>query len=511
VLSFLTHKAFGKTRREEDDRPTYARSNHIKNIKMKISHYMPSGAAWVDLADGSGHGNPTKHKAINNLIADIVQFEVRGEGSESKDVRDMTMAEVDKELEPFRQSRDELCRYRNTLMGLYQYQFITRMDDIVNFKVDDPKGHPEYEMAIAQSVKWSKNVRDNRNCPDQLLLAASDHKHCLHLALALWLETYLNQHPNATYMMSPGVPEGKTVKAHKKFTKAISKTYRNQWEREVLKKREFKDIYKGNDKRPVGLHSKRKTGASQAKKRGAGADQVNHRGRWVVKKGSRIVNAVYIDPEDKYADALCASLLAIGGPIRYKLKRGIPTDKITTRWLADNMVPNIAKRFPDDHLLIQNLGLAILWLAHDGEAAEDLAMPDIIRNRAKEAYTNLAINNKPSQPVEKINLHVYRHDEETIIEEIFREEVPTDSEEQAPPQQQQQQGLQQQETRRPRSARPQNVADELARLPSSGGSAATQHVLQTLVVQVQNLQQEQRDLKQAMLTIDQRSRGWMEN
>ena len=30
---------------------------------------MPSGAAWVDLPSGVGHGNPTRHKSINKLIA----------------------------------------------------------------------------------------------------------------------------------------------------------------------------------------------------------------------------------------------------------------------------------------------------------------------------------------------------------------------------------------------------------------------------------------------------------
>ena len=76
VLAFLTHKAFGKTKRQPEDRPVYARSNHVKNIKMKISYFMPSGSPWVDLSDGMGNGNPTRHKSINKLIADIIQFEI---------------------------------------------------------------------------------------------------------------------------------------------------------------------------------------------------------------------------------------------------------------------------------------------------------------------------------------------------------------------------------------------------------------------------------------------------
>ena len=134
VLAFLTHKAFGKTKRKQEDRPVHARSNHIKNMKMKISHFMPNGSPWVDLPDGNGHGNPTRHKSINQLIGDIVKFEIRGEGSEAKDVRDMTLPEFTKELELLREENDPICRFRNTLMGIYSLHFITRCDDIATSK-----------------------------------------------------------------------------------------------------------------------------------------------------------------------------------------------------------------------------------------------------------------------------------------------------------------------------------------------------------------------------------------
>jgi hypothetical protein len=372
-------------------------------------------------------------------------------------------------------------------MGIYQFQFITRNDDVCNFKVDDPKGNETYEMALSQSVKWSKNVKDTRNCPDQLLLAAKDHRHCMFLSLGLWLEYFLNNHPDATYMMSPGMPESRSKEAHKKFTKAISKTYRNQWERHVLKNLDFTRIYKGNDKRPLGLHSKRKSGSTQAKKRGAGRDQVDHCGRWVTKKGSQIVNKVYIDPEDVYADALCASVLAIGGPIHYKVKPAL-SRHVTANWLAVHMVPGIAKRKTQDLGIIRDLGLALLWLAHDEEASDDLAMPDVMKKRIKDAYSDLPRQDKPYQPVEKFALHVYRHGEKTVIEEV------------APLRAQSQEGQQ-----------PQNLADALAGIPASGGSAATQQMLQTLVIQQRNLQQQLHDMQQVWSTTDQRNRDWLEN
>ena len=113
ILAFLTYKALGKANRMPADRPKYARSSHIGNIKMKISQFMPSGAAWVDLANGKGHGNPTWHKSINNLIADIVQFEIRGGGAPSQDVCPLTIAEFEKELEMLRKHKDAVMRKRN--------------------------------------------------------------------------------------------------------------------------------------------------------------------------------------------------------------------------------------------------------------------------------------------------------------------------------------------------------------------------------------------------------------
>jgi DNA phosphorothioation-dependent restriction protein DptG len=158
----------------------------------------------------------------------------------------MTVEEFEMEMVLFREQKDPICRYRNPLIGLYQFQFITRCDDVCNFKVEDPKSHPYYDMALSQKVKWSKNVRDARNCPDQLLLASKEHKNCLFLALGLWLEYYLRIHPEATYMMTNGLPEGKTKKQHKKFTEQtkghLVYTANGRWDLHKQKGEELEEI-----------------------------------------------------------------------------------------------------------------------------------------------------------------------------------------------------------------------------------------------------------------------------
>ena len=491
VLAFLTYKAFGKTKRNPQDKPTFGRSNHIKNLKMKISYFMPSGSSWVDLPDGSGHGNPTQHKTINKLVADIVQFETRGEGSDSRDVRDMTVAEFEKEMELFRmKTNDPIICYRNPLIGIYQFHFITRADDVCNFKLSDPKSHTQFEFALAQSVRCSKNVRDTRNCPDQLLMASMDYKTCIFIALSLWLEYFLGNHPEAQYMMTHGVPPPNATKEdHEKFTKTISKTYRNRLVAIVFKDEEFKAIYKGNDPRPLGLHSKRKMGSTQAKRRGSPGDHVDHRGRWVAKKGSRIVNAVYIDPEDMYADASVASNLCLGGPIKYKVKEAMAAF-ITTEWLSQHVVPSIARRYGNDLALIRNLGLAMLFAMLDTEAHEHLSVNLFATVAAKEAYDAIPVAEKPEQPVIRVPLHVYRIGEETLIDEVWSGTEGTNN--------QDQQGA-------------NNVGDSLARVPASGGSAATQQVLQTLLIQNQQLQRSIQEMENRLDLRDQANRSWLED
>jgi hypothetical protein len=490
VLAFLTYKAFGKATRTSEDRPTYGRSNHIKNLKMKISYYMPSSSPWADLPNGKGYGNPTKHKAVNRLINDIIQFEVRGQGADPHDVREMTMAELEKELELFRSSRDETIQYRNPLFTIYQLQFINRTDDIVHFRVGDPKGNDRYPQALSQSVRWSKNIRDMRNCPDQLLLASKDHRFCMFIALAVWLEYFLHRHPDATYLMSAGLPEDNTKEAHKRFVAGISKTFRNQWVRTVVKNEDFGRIYTGTDERDIGLHSKRKTGATQAKNRGAERDHVDHRGRWASKKGSQIVNKTYISPEDLYADAKCATALAIGGPIRYKVKDLMKT-VITEEWLSTHVIPNIARRYANDHKLIWNLGLAFLWMALNEEAANDLNIPPATKRRVLDAYAALPLQDKPTNPVEKIPQHMYRVQENTIIEDAMTAGEATRSEDA-------QQG-------------PDNLGDQLARVPATGGNAANQEILQTIVIQQRNLQLQQQQLMEQLNAQEQRNRAWFES
>jgi hypothetical protein len=155
----------------------------------------------------------------------------------------------------------------------------------------------------------------------------------------MWLEHHLCHHPDADFMFTDAhLSPDASDEEHAQFTKTISNTYQNQIVKATWNKAKFKNIYKGPDKHPLGIHSKQKMAATLAKKCGSPLYYIDHRRRWVVKKGSAIVIGVYIDPEDIYVDANIASNLCNSGPVKYKVKEGLE-HLVTMEWLAENIVP----------------------------------------------------------------------------------------------------------------------------------------------------------------------------
>jgi hypothetical protein len=52
----------------------------------------------------------------------------------------------------------------------------------------DVKPNPQYTFTLLATMCWSKNILDEQDAPDQILLGAMDWWYCVLLELALWLE-----------------------------------------------------------------------------------------------------------------------------------------------------------------------------------------------------------------------------------------------------------------------------------------------------------------------------------
>jgi hypothetical protein len=141
-------------------------------VKKALSYFMPEPPPYIN-----GHGNPTKSKVINDLIKFVQLCEVRHEGAPSKAKRAFSQAEFRKELE-LMVRHDPKClkltvRYR--AMSLWQYHLVGRVDDAANSQLVALKVHNLIFPELLQTaVSWSKNVRDERRCPDQILLGSMD-------------------------------------------------------------------------------------------------------------------------------------------------------------------------------------------------------------------------------------------------------------------------------------------------------------------------------------------------
>ena len=203
VHKFLCFKACGIEDPGQDDQPVM-RASTISYCKKGISHFFHSTQKWNE---NSETGNPTYSNMVNNLIKVVTKQETRGNGAESQADRALTANEYYQVLELF-QGDD-----RHTAMTNFQHHLMARMDDVAHVKKETLKvsscaidlvlrialtqlisfcfheqASAKFNGYLTTKISWSKNVRDQSNCPVQLMLPDMDPRTCVYLSLALFLE-----------------------------------------------------------------------------------------------------------------------------------------------------------------------------------------------------------------------------------------------------------------------------------------------------------------------------------
>ena len=212
---------------------------------------------------------------------------------------------------------------------------IGRVDDVANFKMEDLTPCVEYPFCLQSKMCWSKNVLDERDAPNQILLGAADPNFCVLLALAIHLEHQLGN-------------GGIDLAADKRFLFGIKKGVAAKFFNDTVGMEDFVMLARGQ----LGTHSIRKFLSTHARRNGCSRDDVNARGRW--KRAKQIVDS-YIDVTLLYPDAKVAAVLCVGGPIKYTVRDGV---SISADWIVQFVVPNIAIHFP--RALAVVLGRALL-------------------------------------------------------------------------------------------------------------------------------------------------------
>jgi hypothetical protein len=403
IRTWMIFRAYGVINPGNDAPVTGCRSNSLLKAKQAISYYMPNKhVAWIDGVGGNRScGNPTRHKSISELIKKVKKKECRGQGVKANDKRDYTKEEFNKILELFRAESDWDHQFKYPMMSLWSYHLIHRLDDTCHFEVDAPHSSVEFPFAILTKTKWSKNVETELQCPDQILFGASDWKTCPLLWLSVYLDGWLKRHPNARYMFTDNDDE-LTGPSN------LNKRYGNRIKAVCWTHHDFKALNNqtGPDEKGIGTHSNRKWASTRARRKGARKEQVELRGRWISDLNSSIVSRHYINPEDYYTDALVASYLCEGGPIKYILRDDVQ-QRVTGIWLYQIVVPNLLMRFARDSRFLMVMVLAKLWAVFDDRACEELPMQEV--GRIRDAY-HQAHGQIDGNPVTKVRLRILNVD-----------------------------------------------------------------------------------------------------
>ena len=392
IHRWMCLKVYGMEEPGPGDNPTEGRSNSLLYWKKALSFFMPNnGPAWNVLTNS---GNPTKSALLNKLIKTVKKKEVRRQGKPSSARRPFEPAEWEQAMEMIGRIQDRKVRYFARAVLTLQYNMIGRIDDTCKTKAEDLKPNAQFPFCLLGTMCWSKNVLDERDAPDQILIGAMDERYCILLALAEFLET--NEDPSSFLF---GIDREEDPKALKKKASDVLKFV-------VLTSGEFQlTIPSGL----LGTHSVRKFASTRARRNGASRDDVDSRGRWRKRKRQ---SDTYIDPSLPYPDAKVAAILCKGGPIAYKVKDG---SGISDDWIVCHIVPRVASRFPRQVAVV--LGHALLWKIFDDNTGH---LPDELVARVKTAYHNNPGRQLPENenPVQKVQLVVTGSDDAVYIDEI---------------------------------------------------------------------------------------------
>ena len=389
------------------------RSTTLEMMKKAISWYLPDRiSCW---SPRSKTGNPTKSKEVNDFIKYMRVMEVRkvARPPQAKDA--MIMPQFRAAIKLLESQDDFVNRHRMSTLMRYQYHLIARCDDMGNFLIRDIRGHsdPRFSsFALQTKVFWSKNVREERDCPNQIFFGSGDVDYCLLLSLGFYLEVWLiagcgNQ---CELMWSDEMADRGSLQTRVKRAKNLYMSHLSNF---VFSHPSFLAVTRSLTK--MGTHSVRKYPATYAHSNGCTYEEIERRGRWK-RNGKRIVDR-YVDPDQKWLDGKVAAALCVGGPVKYVLVEG---SDVSIEWVRVNVVPGITRFFgtaeEDDNTIAEVLGLAVLWGCMD--EVYSLKVDQWLLEKVRGAYDVVRKLPVGVNPVEKRYLTVFPASGQLCVQDV---------------------------------------------------------------------------------------------
>ena len=391
---WLNNKVYGMPDPGPDDRPTVGRANHILYLKKSISYYMPNKNTPWDVQ--YKRGNPTKSVLLNQIIDKVKKFQVCREGKESCARRPIEAAEFEQTLEKLQEHNDIKRKYMVPAAIKLQYSMVARVDDTAHFRADELKPNSRFDFALTARMAWSKNIMEERDSPDQILMGSMNTKYCVLLGLSVYLEVSLDAGLGVDHAYLFGHTDN--AKKNKNY---IANSLSGVW-----KKPGFEKIKDGK----LRTHSLRKFPATRARQSGCSKDEMDTRGRW--KKGR--VSDVYVSTTLPFPDAKVCSVLCAGGPCKYRAADG---SGLSDPWLLQSVVPAMEASDKIADGVALTLSKPLLWAAFNSETEN--VMPVTLRNKIRDAYALIrpASFSDNTNPIDKVPVIVTGYEAELHIDE----------------------------------------------------------------------------------------------
>jgi len=329
---------------------------------------MMSNSAWDEF---SNRGNPTKSKEVNECIKSVMKSEVRKQGVNSAARRALEYKEFLNLLTIVRKNafdedqtgQGQLKWIRLLSLLTLQWQLIGRMDDMMHLNFSCLTPNIQFPFSLNSRLRWSKNIREERDVPEQIIVSSNDYKLDPLLNLGIYLEAYGREQSISREDSLYG-------------GESNSYTVRRLFD-SVLSNDDFKKLVKGN----LGTHSVRKGASTYGTRSGLSREYVIRRGRWRSKK--QVVD-IYIDLNQPYPDTLAAcKLCGPKGACKYKMNH----DSLTDEFILTKVVPHSCEALGEQAALA--LGKAILWAAFEDISNpndECPALPEWLRREVIDAF-----------------------------------------------------------------------------------------------------------------------------
>jgi len=435
VVRYFNFLVYGNPDPGTNELPKHMRKYTIQYKKKAISSYMPHHGEWNTVTN---HGNPTRDKSVLAMIARMGKFQTRGQGRKSQVKRDLTMAEMKLCMEILDSDCNNWALVKWAAAARTQFHMISRGDCANHIQTKNFSQHPRFDFACQTKLNWSKNVRDERDCPFQIVLGAMNSAFCMLLSLAIYLEIRFSTFGYDSKFLftedySADLPDAEV--ADDPAPLAACAAYSKKVNAIVFQCGRFialAAITAGK----IGMHSIRKCASTFAKRKGAQQDDVDVRGRWKGDKGGR-TSTRYINPEQPYVDAMTCGHLCVDGPIKYKFEEGA---QVGPAFFAEHVCPHVNAYFPASSKMAETLGPALLWGCYEPTVAAQ-RIPDWLVKKIKEAYEDCRPELWPAgvNPIERVKLSIYKVGELLCIDELPPSEGDGDGNGAAAPVQRQQQ------------------------------------------------------------------------